>query len=328
MRAAGLDTIPGSEFILATVEDARRVARAVGYPVMLKATAGGGGKGMRACRDEDELRRFFDEATLEAEKAFGNPGLYLEKIIQGGRHIEFQVLADARGHAIHLGERECSIQRSHQKLIEESPSPVIEADVRSRIGEQVASAIKAIGYCSAGTVEFLRDQDGHLYFMEMNTRLQVEHPVTEMVTGVDIVKEQIRIAANGPLQLRQEDIALNGHAIECRLNAEDPENGFQPDPGTITVFQPPPETSPGTIRLDTHVAAGYTIPPFYDSLIGKLLAHGQSRAGALKAMSEALDQFRIEGIKTTIPVHQRILATPEFVAGQYDIEFLKRMLVE
>jgi acetyl-CoA carboxylase biotin carboxylase subunit len=328
MSAAGLDTIPGSEFILANIEEATSVAREVGYPVMLKATAGGGGKGMRACHDEDELRHFFDEATLEAEKAFGNPDLYLEKIIQGGRHIEFQVLADARGHAIHLGERECSIQRSHQKLIEESPSPVMEADVRSRIGERVVNAINAIGYGSAGTVEFLRDGEGHLYFMEMNTRLQVEHPVTEMVTGVDIVKEQIRIAANQPLQLRQEEVNLHGHAIECRINAEDPENGFKPDPGTITIFQPPLETSPGTIRLDTHVAAGYTIPPFYDSLIGKLIAHGQSRAAALKTISEALDQFRIEGIHTTIPMHQRILATPEFVEGQYDIEFLKRMLGE
>ncbi|MBI3951599.1 MAG: acetyl-CoA carboxylase biotin carboxylase subunit [Acidobacteria bacterium] len=326
MKAAGLDTIPGSDSILASVEEAQAVAREVGYPVLLKATAGGGGKGMRACRDEDELRRFFIEATLEAEKAFGNPGLYLEKIIQGGRHIEFQVLADAHGHAVHLGERECSIQRNHQKLIEESPSPVIEPKVRQQIGEQVVAAMKAIGYCNVGTVEFLRDPDGHLFFMEMNTRLQVEHPVTEMVTGVDIVKEQIRIAANHPLELRQDEIILNGHAIECRINAEDPDNGFRPDPGTITAFQPPLETSSGTVRLDTHVEARYAIPPFYDSMICKLIAHGQSRSDALRTMSEALAQFRIEGIHTTTRLHQQIIATPEFVAGHYDIEFLQREL--
>jgi acetyl-CoA carboxylase biotin carboxylase subunit len=326
MRAAGLDTIPGSESILASVDEAAAVASEVGYPVLLKATAGGGGKGMRACRDEPALRRLFDEATLEAEKAFGNPGLYLEKIIQGGRHIEFQVLADAHGHAIHLGERECSIQRSHQKLIEESPSPVMRPEIRSDIGEQVVAAMKAIGYSNAGTVEFLRGPDGHLYFMEMNTRLQVEHPVTEMVTGVDIVQEQIRLAANHPLEVRQEDIRVRGHAIECRINAEDPDNDFRPDPGRITVFQPPSEISVGTIRLDTHIEAGYTIPPFYDSMICKLIVHGQSRPQALAAMSEALAQFRIEGIHTTIPLHQRILATPEFVNGRYDIELLKEML--
>ncbi|MCS6805896.1 MAG: acetyl-CoA carboxylase biotin carboxylase subunit [Acidobacteriota bacterium] len=325
MQAAGLETIPGSASLLANVDEAKQVARYVGYPVLLKATAGGGGKGMRVCRDEGELQRFFDEAALEAEKAFGHPGLYLEKIIQGGRHIEFQVLGDAFGHVIHLGERECSVQRHHQKLVEESPSPVIDADTRRRMGERVVAAMKAIGYVSAGTVEFLRDADGRLYFMEMNTRLQVEHPVTEMVTGVDIVKEQIRIAANQPLTIKQDEVRWNGHAIECRINAEDPQNGFKPDPGCITVFDPPTGEA---LRLDTHVEAGYTIPPFYDSMIGKLIAHGRTRPETLRIMAEALRQFRIEGVRTTIPLHQRILAAPEFVSGQYDVEFLKRMLVD
>jgi acetyl-CoA carboxylase biotin carboxylase subunit len=324
MRAAGLETIPGSDGIVAGVEEAVQIAHEVGYPVLLKATAGGGGKGMRFCRDAPELRRFFQEAMLEAEKAFGNPGLYVEKVIQGGRHIEFQVLADAYGHAIHLGERECSIQRNYQKLIEESPSPAIDAETRARIGQRVVAAMKAIGYTNAGTVEFLRDPDGRLYFMEMNTRLQVEHPVTEMVTGVDIVKEQLGIAANRPLGIQQSEIIQRGHAIECRINAEDPDNDFKPDPGCITAFEPPP-ASVGTIRLDTHVTAGYSIPPFYDSLIGKLIAHGPSRPEAIETMSGALAEFRVDGIKTTIPLHRRIIAAPEFVAGRYDIEFMKSL---
>lgn len=325
MQAAGLETIPGSASLLGNRDEAKQVARQVGYPVLLKATAGGGGKGMRVCRDDGELERFFDEARLEAEKAFGHPGLYLEKIIQGGRHIEFQVLADAFGHVIHLGERECSVQRHHQKLIEESPSPALDADTRRRLGDRVTAAMRAIGYVSAGTVEFLRDANGRLYFMEMNTRLQVEHPVTEMVTGVDIVQEQIRIAANEPLTIKQDEVRWNGHAIECRINAEDPQNGFRPDPGCITVFDPP---TGDALRLDTHVEAGYTIPPFYDSMVGKLIAHGSTRPETLRIMADALRQFRIEGVRTTIPLHQRILATPEFVSGQYDIELLKRMLID
>ncbi len=326
MRAAGLETIPGSEALLADVEEAATVARDVGYPVLLKATAGGGGKGMRLCRDEDELRRSFVEATLEAEKAFGHPGLYLEKVIQGGRHIEFQVLADAYDQVIHLGERECSIQRNHQKLVEESPSPVIDAVVRSRLGEQVVRAMRAIGYRNAGTVEFLRDPEGRLYFMEMNTRLQVEHPVTEMVTGIDLVKEQIRIAAHHRLDLCQEDVTWHGHAIECRINAEDPDHDFRPDPGRITTFVPPSGSPLGEVRLDTHVEEGYTIPPFYDSMIGKLIVHAPTRPAAITAMTEALTQFRLEGIRTTIPLHQRIMASDEFIAGNYDITFLDRLL--
>ena len=323
MSATGLPTVPGTKGTLPGVEDALRAAEEVGYPVLLKATAGGGGRGMRRCADEDALRRSFPEASMEAEKAFGNPGLYLEKVVVGARHVEFQVLADQLGGAVHLGERECSVQRRHQKLLEEAPSPAVDAAQRREAGRQVCEASVAIGYTSAGTVEFLRDADGSLYFMEMNTRLQVEHPVTEMITGIDIVEQQLRIAANERLAVRQEDVAIDGHAIELRINAEDPDAGFQPDPGEIRAFEPP---SGDGIRVDTHVRSGYRIPPFYDSMIAKLVVHGPDRAAAIRRAEEALDSFRVEGVATTIPLHRRILAQEPFRSGRYDTTWLESWL--
>jgi acetyl-CoA carboxylase biotin carboxylase subunit len=323
MKSLGLDPIPGSDGTLKGLGQAREAASNVGYPVLLKASAGGGGKGMRVVESEKTLEGAFNEASLEAEKAFGNPTLYMEKYIARGRHIEFQILADTFGNAIHLGERECSVQRSHQKLVEESPSPVVDQETRQTFGEKVSRAVAAIGYVNAGTVEFLRDQDGSLYFMEMNTRLQVEHPVTEMVTGFDIVKEQIRIAANCGLSRQQDGIELVGHAIEVRINAEDPERAFRPDPGTIEVFERPELDS---VRVDTHIKSGYTIPPFYDSLICKLIGQGHDRDTAIDTVTRALQNFRIEGVKTTIPIHLEILSTEEFRDGSYSTRLIPEML--
>ena len=325
MQAAGLPTIPGTEGVLENVEAARAAAEEVGYPVLLKATAGGGGKGMRRCGDERELIRGYAEASLEAEKAFGNPGLYLEKVVEGARHIEFQILADRLGAAIHLGERECSIQRRHQKLLEEAPSPALDAALRERMGRRCCEAARAIGYASAGTMEFLLDREGGLHFMEMNTRLQVEHPVTEMITGVDIVQEQIKIAANQPLSLRQEQVGFRGHAIEFRINAEDPARGFRPDPGELRRFEPPEGDG---IRVETHVESGYRIPPFYDSMIAKLVVAAGTREAAIEAGRRALDEFRVEGVATTIPLHRRLLDEPAFRAGSYDTRWLETLLDE
>ena len=319
MIGLGLDPIPGSAGTIRGLDRAREEAEGLGYPVLLKATAGGGGKGMRVVKDAGALEDAFNEASLEAEKAFTNPSLYMEKFIARGKHIEFQILADVFGNAVHLGERECSIQRSHQKLIEESPSPVMPEETRNELGAKVAKAVAAIGYVNAGTVEFLRDEDGNLYFMEMNTRLQVEHPVTEMVTGFDIVAEQLRIAANCPLSIAQEDVTLTGHAIECRINAEDPAEGFRPDPGTLKVFEPPVAD---VVRVDTHIRPGYTIPPFYDSLICKLIVRGDDRKKAIANTIDALKSFRIEGVKTTIPIHLDILASDEFRQGTYSTSFV------
>jgi len=281
---------------------------------------------MRVAEDAGGLERAFSQARMEAEKAFGDGDLYLERFIRGGRHIEFQILADAYGNAIHLGERECSVQRNHQKLVEESPSPVIEPELRAELGARVAAAVARIGYVNAGTVEFLRDEDGSLYFMEMNTRLQVEHPVTEMVTGVDIVAEQLRIAANQPLSLAQEDVALSGHAIEVRINAEDPDAGFAPTPGEVTRFEPP-ETG-DDLRIDTHVRSGYVVPPYYDSMIAKLIGYGPSRPAAIGRVLEALEGFSVEGVKSTIPIHRRILRDARFASGDYDTRLVAWMLSE
>jgi acetyl-CoA carboxylase biotin carboxylase subunit len=321
MAAAGVPTIPGSLAALADVEEAARLAGQIGYPVLLKASAGGGGKGMRRCDDEPGLRRGFAEATLEADKAFGNATLYLEKFLEGGRHVEFQLLADAFGNAVHVGERECSVQRHHQKLVEESPSPAVDAATRSEVGEATARAVASFGYRNAGTVEFLRAPDGRLCFMEMNTRLQVEHPVSEMISGLDLVEEQIRIAALEPLRFAQHEMKLTGHAIELRINAEDPDAGFRPDPGTIAAFEPP--QGPG-VRWDSAVRAGWKIPPHYDSMIGKLVVHAPTRPEAIERAKRALGTLRIEGVKTTIPLHRWILDAPEFVSGRYDIGFLGR----
>jgi acetyl-CoA carboxylase biotin carboxylase subunit len=322
MAAQGLPTIPGSLDILTSADQAIGLAEEIGYPVLLKATAGGGGRGMRRCTDTETLRRGFAEATLEAEKAFGNAGLYIEKYLDGGRHIEFQILCDAMGHGLHFGERECSIQRQHQKLIEESPSPVIDAETRRSLGDRVARAAAGFGYRNAGTVEFLRSPEGDLYFMEMNTRLQVEHPVTEMVTGVDLVREQLRVAARHPLDPTIGGKEPHGHAIEFRINAEDPSAGFRPDPGEITAFEPPRGMDGVRVRWDSAIRAGYRIPPHYDSMIGKLIVYGVDRSEALEAARRALDSMRIEGVATTISLHRRILDDPSFIRGEYDLNFL------
>jgi acetyl-CoA carboxylase biotin carboxylase subunit len=326
IKQAGLPTIPGSDGNLKDLDEAITLAKELTFPVLLKATAGGGGKGIRPCSNEKELKTYFPQAKMEAEKAFGNSDLYMEKLILNGRHIEFQILADAYNNVVHLGERECSMQRKNQKLIEESPSPAVKTDLRNTMGNQIAASIKEIGYLNAGTIEFLMDEDKHLYFMEMNTRLQVEHPVTEMITGKDIVDEQIKIAANHPLSFGQSDVTFTGHAIECRINAEDPENNFAPSPGTITSFNPSLNTGPGKIRLDTHVAQGYEIPSFYDSMICKIIAHGEDRASAIQTMENALKEFEIKGIKTTIPLHLQILHSKEFKQGDYNTNSLTAIM--
>jgi acetyl-CoA carboxylase biotin carboxylase subunit len=326
MEAAGLPILPGSRDVLSSPEEGLAAARRIGFPVLLKATAGGGGRGMRVVRDETAFAASFREAAMEALKAFGNPGLYVERFIERARHIEFQFMADSLGNAVHLGERECSVQRHHQKLIEESPSPAVDAGIRDELGRRVAEAARRIGYVGAGTMEFLRDPSGRLYFMEVNTRLQVEHPVTEMVTGFDLVQEQIRVAANGALSIKQQDVVLAGHAIECRINAEDPFDGFRPSPGLVERFEPSGGVDGVRIRFDSHVRAGYRIPPYYDSMIGKLIVAGRDRETARQGMLRALEGLRIEGIKTTIPVHQRILADPGFAAGEYDTGFIGRLL--
>jgi len=325
MKAAGLPLIPGSEGVVQGVEQARAVAAETGYPVLLKARSGGGGKGMRICRDAGHLAEMYQEAAMEAEKAFSDGGLYLEKYIEHGRHIEFQVLADAFGSAIHLGERECSAQRNHQKLIEEAPSPALSDELRDEMGRRVARAVLAAGYRNAGTVEFLMDTTGKLYFMEMNTRLQVEHPVSEMITGVDIMEQQFRIAANQPLTLKQEQIEFNGHAIECRINAEDPFDDFKGSPGTVSRFVPP-KGRDGSVRIDTHIREGATIPPFYDSMICKLIVRGDTRDQAISRMIESLKEFTIEGVQTTIAAHLHLLEDAGFRSGQYDTSLVARVL--
>jgi acetyl-CoA carboxylase biotin carboxylase subunit len=318
MRAAGLSVIPGSDGPLRSTEEALACAREIGYPVIVKADAGGGGRGMRLCRDETELRAAWDAASREAQGAFGNGDIYLERYLERGRHIEVQVLCDQYGRALHLYERECSIQRRHQKLIEESPSPVLSQAERAALGARAAAAAAAIGYRGAGTMEFFRAPDGAIHFMEMNTRLQVEHPVTEMVTGVDIAAAQIRVAARERLALAQSDVKLAGHAIEVRVNAEDPTQDFRPTPGKLTAFELPTDRGPGRVRVDTHVRAGDTIPPLYDSLVAKVIAWGTTRAEAIETLQRTLAAARIEGIATTIPLHLAVLASAEFRAGKYD----------
>lgn len=324
MKKAGLPIIPGSDKTMSSLKEAQEIAKTIGFPVLLKATAGGGGKGMRICHNLEELEKNFTEASYEAEKAFGNKGLYMEKYLIDGRHIEFQVIADSYGNAVHLGERECSVQRNHQKLLEESPSPVITPEQRDSLGKKIVKAVQYVGYQNAGTMEFFMEQ-GNLYFMEMNTRIQVEHPVTEMVTQIDIVKEQIRIAANHILSFQQDQIANKGHAIECRINAEDPENNFRPAPGKIVRFQPPKNIGTKNLRLDTFVEEGYTIPSFYDSMIGKLIAWGETRSEAISILKKALEEFVILGVPTTIPLHLKILQNEAFVQGNYNTSLLKKI---
>ena len=320
MGAAGLPIIPGSPGVVPDEDSAKRIAAEIGYPIMIKAAEGGGGRGMRIVRDQHELIPMFRTARTEAEQAFGSANVYMEKLIERPRHIEFQVLGDKHGNVIHLGERECSLQRRHQKVLEESPSVAVDAATRKKIGKQVVDALKKLGYSSAGTVEFLREDSGNLYFIEMNARIQVEHPVTEMVTGVDLVKSQIRVAAGEELTDILKPIEFRGHAIECRINAEDPDT-FVPSAGRVTAFRVP--GGPG-IRVDTACYADCVIPPYYDSLIAKIIAHGDTRGEAIARMNRGLDGFVVEGIKTTIPLHKRILADPDFIAGKFDTHFLDR----
>ncbi|MFQ5590691.1 MAG: acetyl-CoA carboxylase biotin carboxylase subunit [Phycisphaerae bacterium] len=326
MRQAGLPVIPGSRGTLTSVEEGLQSAERIGFPVLLKASAGGGGRGMRRVDGAGEFESKYREASMEAEKAFGNDALYMEKYIVDGRHIEFQVMADAFGNVVHLAERECSVQRRHQKLIEESPSPVVDQQSRREMGERLRSAMAIVGYRSAGTVEFLRDSAGQLFFMEVNARLQVEHPVTEEVTGHDLVSEQILIAANETLRYAQEQVKVNGHAIECRINAENPDDDFQPSPGEVTQFSAPTEVSGVKVRVDTHVQPGYRIPMYYDSLIAKLIVSGPTRAAAREGMIKALESFHIGGVKTTVPVLIKVLKHPDFAAGAYDTGLIGRLL--
>jgi acetyl-CoA carboxylase biotin carboxylase subunit len=318
MRAAGLELIPGSDGPLPDVEAARACAAEIGYPVLLKADFGGGGRGMRRCADEGELARAFQAARAEAEAAFGDGAVYLERYLTGGRHIEVQVLCDPFGGGIHVGERECSVQRKHQKLLEESPSPALAPAERAALGAAALEAALQVGYTSAGTLEFLRAPDGRIHFMEMNTRLQVEHPVSEMVSGLDIAALQIRIAAGERLGLAQREVRLTGHAIEARLNAEDPEQDFRPSPGRLRAFAIPTDLGPGRLRVDTHLAAGDTVPPHYDSLLAKVIAHAETRAQAIETLARALAAARIEGVATTLPLHLAVLASEPFRAGRYD----------
>jgi len=320
MADAGLPVIPGSDGIVPDEEAAKVLAAELGYPIMIKAAEGGGGRGMRVVLSAAELIPHFQTARAESRQAFGSPDVYFEKLIARPRHIEFQVLGDRHGNLIHLGERECSIQRRHQKVIEESPSPILEAKARCEMGEKVVAALKAVKYSSAGTVEFLRDESGKLYFIEMNARIQVEHPVTEMVTGIDLVKSQIRVAAGDRLDDVVGKVEFRGHAMECRINAEDPDT-FAPSAGRITAFRVP--GGPG-IRVDTAVYADAVIPPYYDSLIAKLIAHGHARDEAMARMRRGLEGFVIEGIKSTIPLHLRILSDPDFIAGKFDTHFLEK----
>ena len=325
MAAGGLETIPGSLEPQSDAAAATREAERLGFPVLLKARAGGGGKGMRLCRSRTGFLAAWNEAALEAEKAFGDRALYLERFVEGARHVEIQVLVDAYGGALHLGERECSIQRQHQKLVEESPSPVVAPEERAELGARAARAVASAGYRGAGTVEFLRDPSGSFFFMEVNARLQVEHPVTEMLSGVDLVASQLRIAANEPLALDQAAVLLTGHAIEFRINAENPEDHFRPDPGRIRRFTPPPSRIGDVrVRWDSAVREGYAIPPHYDSMIGKLIVHGPDRAASLAGARRALDELSIEGVQTTRALHRRLLDDPDFVAGSYDVGTLER----
>ncbi|NJO39674.1 MAG: acetyl-CoA carboxylase biotin carboxylase subunit [Cyanobacteria bacterium CRU_2_1] len=323
MQRIGVPTIPGSDGLLMDEKEALAIARKIGYPAIIKATAGGGGRGMRLARSEEELVKSFLAAQGEAEAAFGNAGVYLEKFIERPRHIEFQILADSYGNVIHLGERDCSIQRRHQKLLEEAPSPALTSELREKMGEAAVRTAKSINYVGAGTVEFLLDRSGHFYFMEMNTRIQVEHPVTEMITGLDLIAEQIRIAQGERLQLTQDQVQFRGHAIECRINAEDPDHNFRPNPGRINGYLPP--GGPG-VRMDSHVYTDYEIPPYYDSLIGKLIVWGHDRPTAMQRMRRALRECAITGLPTTIGFHQKILDMPEFIEGEVYTNFVEQMM--
>jgi len=321
MRATGVPLTPGGKGVVKSQEQAIEIAKKIKYPVIIKATAGGGGKGMRVCHNDVTLTSSFVMAQKEAEANFGNPDVYIEKYITDPRHVEFQILADKHGNVIHLGERDCSIQRRHQKLIEEAPSPALDEALRRKMGEAAIKAARACHYHGVGTIEFLLDASGEFYFMEMNTRIQVEHPVTEMVTGIDLIKEQIKAAAGEKLMIRQEDVQINGAAIECRINAEDPRNNFMPCPGTIEELNLPGGRG---VRIDTHIYPGYKISPFYDSMVAKLIVHGSDRQEAIQIMRRALEEFFVSPVKTTIDLHLDILSHPLFVKGDFSTHFIEK----
>jgi len=321
-RKSGVPIIPGSKTVVKTKEEALKIAKEMRYPVIIKAASGGGGKGMRVCHNDVRLIGAFLTAQREAEAAFGNPDVYIEKYIEKPRHIEIQILGDTHGHIIHLGERDCTIQRRHQKLIEETPSPALNSKLRKKMGEAAVKCAKSIGYVNAGTIEFLLDEDGSYYFMEMNTRIQVEHPITEAVTGIDLIKEQIKIASGEKITYKQDDIEFRGSAIECRINAEDPNNDFMPCPGKIATLITPGGRG---VRLDSHVYPGYEISPYYDSMIGKLIVHGKDRGDAINIAKRALDEYVIEPIKTTIPFHKTVMNNPAFLRGKFSTDFVERL---
>ena len=318
----GLPCVPGSDGEVESEADALDAARRIGYPVLLKATAGGGGRGMRVVRNPDELKGAYSTTRAEARAAFGNPSVYLERYLDRPRHIEVQIVGDSHGHVVHLGERDCTLQRRHQKVLEEAPSPALNEAARTRIGELAAAAMRKLGYSSLGTIEFLYG-DGEFYFIEMNTRLQAEHPITEAVTGIDLVREQIRIASGAPLSFAQKDVIIHGHAIECRINAEHPET-FQPSPGLVADYHAPGGLG---VRVDSALYAGYRVPPYYDSLVAKLIVHGANRNECLLRLRRALDEFVIGDIETTIPLHQRLVSVPDFIDGNYHIHWLESELL-
>jgi len=321
MIAAGVPCVPGSAGSLEDPETVRATAKRIGYPVLIKASGGGGGRGMKVAEDDSQVVEAYMSARAEAKSAFGNDQVYMEKYLSHPRHIEVQILGDAHGNVVHLGERDCSLQRRHQKLLEEAPSPALNPEARARIGKIAVNAIKKLGYLGAGTLEFLY-QDGEFYFIEMNTRLQVEHPISEMISGVDIVREQLRIAAGSPLSFKQEDIKFSGHAIECRINAETSDT-FTPAPGKVRDYHPPGGLG---VRVDSALYAGYTVPPYYDSLISKLIVHGATRNECLMRLRRSLEEYVIAGIDTTIPLHRRLVNAPDFVNGEYDIHWLERFV--
>jgi acetyl-CoA carboxylase biotin carboxylase subunit len=323
MKKAGVPVVPGSEGVVKDEKEAVKIAKHIGYPVIIKACAGGGGRGMRVAHNDVSLVNSFLTAKAEAEASFGNSNLYLEKYIEEPRHVEFQILGDEHGNIIHLGERDCTIQRRHQKLIEESPSPMMNPKLREEMGRAVLRGARAVGYTNAGTMEFLVDKYNRFYFMEVNTRIQVEHGVTECVMSIDLIKEQIKIACGEKISLPRKDLQFRGHAIECRINAEDPDKGFMPNPGKITTFLPP--GGPG-VRIDTQVYSGYTIPPYYDSMIAKLIVQGNNRSEAIARMQRALDEFIIEGVKTTIPFHKKVINNSIFIRGEVTTAFVETIL--
>jgi len=323
MNKAGVPTIPGSDGAVETVQEALKLADGMGYPVMIKASAGGGGRGMRLVWNKEELPKLFDSAKSEAKAAFGDDTMYMEKFLENPRHIEFQIIGDEFGNVVHLGERDCSLQRRNQKVLEESPSPVMTEDLRKKMGEAAVKAAKAIKYKSAGTIEFLLDKHNNFFFMEMNTRIQVEHPVTELVTGIDLIAEQIKVAAGQKIEFKQNEIHVNGHAIECRINAEKPSENFRPSPGKITSLHLPGGYG---VRLDTAVYQGYTIPPTYDSMIAKLIVHGKTRTEAIARMKRALGEFVIEGIDSNIDFQMELMDDKNFVEGNFDTQYINKLL--